>query len=339
VENHLKSCFETINQYAIISKTDIDGVIKYVNDNFCRISGYTLDEIIGKRHSLLRHSDTKYELYTDMWNTILDGRVWKGRLKNRSKLGPHYYLDNTIHPVIEDGVVSGFLSVAYNITEIEDAREHNIKTLFNSILQNRDTIVDRAMELEVSLDELKKILDDKYKTLLNPSKDFGNLEKIKEQNVKLYENIKELSIYLSFDTMLDSEVAKAHRYSYSLSIVRIAINIDRISNIVNSIELVKIAQEFKKCIDKNTRISDVVSKKGSGDIYVILSNSNHESASVYAKKIEKAVTEEFNNMYSYLNIKPIIVYTTLSDYESAKECKERVDTLFDENKKMVLHRA
>ena len=74
-----KSALDVI---APVSKTDAKGVITYVNDSFCAMSGYTKEELLGNRHTLLRHSETPRELYMEMWGAIRAKKVWKGRLKN-----------------------------------------------------------------------------------------------------------------------------------------------------------------------------------------------------------------------------------------------------------------
>ena len=84
--NLLKQYQEITDKSSIISKTDRRGRITYANDNFCKISGYTKDELIGKNHNMVRPIDSPKELYKDMWNTIKNKKIpWNGILKNISK--------------------------------------------------------------------------------------------------------------------------------------------------------------------------------------------------------------------------------------------------------------
>ncbi len=63
---------------AIVSKTALKGIITYANQDFCRISGFSLNELIGSNHNLVRHSDMPPEAFADLWATIKDGKPWSG---------------------------------------------------------------------------------------------------------------------------------------------------------------------------------------------------------------------------------------------------------------------
>lgn len=110
---------KAVDTSAIVSKTDLQGHITYVNDEFCRISGFMREELIGKTHALVRHSDTPDSTFIDMWRTIRAGDVWKGVIKNRSKTGHPYYVNSTMLPVFNDqGTVSEFMSVRHDVTDL-----------------------------------------------------------------------------------------------------------------------------------------------------------------------------------------------------------------------------
>ena len=68
--NFLKQYEDATNNSSIVSKTDIYGIITYVNDEFCRISGYSKDELVGKNHNIIRHPDNPRQIYKKLWDTI-----------------------------------------------------------------------------------------------------------------------------------------------------------------------------------------------------------------------------------------------------------------------------
>jgi PAS domain S-box-containing protein len=70
-----------VDDNCYISKTDINGTITFVNENYCKISAYNEDELIGQTHSKIRSTETDEKIYKDIWQTILSGKVWKGILK------------------------------------------------------------------------------------------------------------------------------------------------------------------------------------------------------------------------------------------------------------------
>src|SRR5437588_43183 len=94
---------------AIVSRTDLDGNIVYVNAGFIRISGYSEDELIGAPQNILRHPDMPAEAFGDMWGSIKAGMPWTGLVKNRCKNGDFYWVRANITPIREDGRTLGYL--------------------------------------------------------------------------------------------------------------------------------------------------------------------------------------------------------------------------------------
>ena len=105
---------------ALVSKTDPNGIITYVNDAFCAVSGYSREELIGKSHNIIRHPDNPDEMFREMWKTIKEEKqVWRGVVRNRAKNGKSYYVDSLIMPVLDpQGNVIEYISPRNNITEI-----------------------------------------------------------------------------------------------------------------------------------------------------------------------------------------------------------------------------
>jgi aerotaxis receptor len=83
----------------LVSETDRNGKIIFANEDFCRIAGYTLEELIGKPHSVVRHSDMPRGAFADLWNTVRQNRVWTGYVKNRTKDGGFYWVYATVYPM------------------------------------------------------------------------------------------------------------------------------------------------------------------------------------------------------------------------------------------------
>lgn len=98
-------------RHAIVSTTDTKGRINYVNPYFLEISGFELDELIGKAHNIVRHPDMPEEAFADMWSCLQAGIPWTGLVKNRCKNGDHYWVQANVTPVREKGEVVGYMSV------------------------------------------------------------------------------------------------------------------------------------------------------------------------------------------------------------------------------------
>jgi len=112
----LQEYIDVVDQHVITSQTDIKGRIIYASVAFCKISGYSKEELIGKDHRLIRHPDMPDSLFEDLWKTITAGKTWHGEIKNLKADGGYYWVDTMISPNIEDGKIIGYTAVRHDIT-------------------------------------------------------------------------------------------------------------------------------------------------------------------------------------------------------------------------------
>lgn len=103
----------------IVSETDEKGVILYANSDFCKIAGYLKEELIGKPHNIVRHSDMPKVAFEDLWNTIQAGKTWNGIVKNRTKEGNFYWVNATAYPSKTVDGKKRYISVRVKPTEEE----------------------------------------------------------------------------------------------------------------------------------------------------------------------------------------------------------------------------
>ena len=134
----LLSQYKTIvDKSAIVSKTNTNGIITYANDAFADISGYSIDELIGKSHNIVRHPDMSKNDFFKMWETIKNKDIWQGEVKNLKKNGETYIVSSTVMPILDfDGEIKEYISVRHDITdiynlkqEIEDTQKEIIFTM------------------------------------------------------------------------------------------------------------------------------------------------------------------------------------------------------------------
>lgn len=119
-----------LDQHDIVALTDAQGLIRFVNERFCEISGYSTEELIGQNHRILKSGEHPEAFYRDLWKTITAGEIWRGSICNRNKTGCLYWVQTTILPLLGlGGRTLGYLSVRTDVTRLVLAeRELALKT-------------------------------------------------------------------------------------------------------------------------------------------------------------------------------------------------------------------
>lgn len=118
----------------IITRTNVKGDIIYVNDKFCEVSGYAREELIGQNHRILRSGYHSDEFFKSMWKTIANGKVWRGEVKNKTKSGAYYWVDNHIVPILnEAGKPIEYLAIRTEITDRKEKERRN--TIFSIVIE------------------------------------------------------------------------------------------------------------------------------------------------------------------------------------------------------------
>lgn len=116
----LKQYKEIVDTSSIVSILSKDNRVNYVNDAFCKISGYEKEDLIGKDYYEVTKNKQTEDISTDIWKTIREEKkIWKGITKNISKVGEAYYLESTIKPILDDeGEIIEYIAIRYNVTAI-----------------------------------------------------------------------------------------------------------------------------------------------------------------------------------------------------------------------------
>ena len=122
--NFLLEYKKAIDESSIVSKTDKNGLITFVNKKFCEISGYEEDELIGKSHNIVRHPSMTKEFFNNLWKTIKNKEIFKGVIVNKKKNGLVYYVDTTIIPILDENKnIEEFIAIRHNITKVYEQKK------------------------------------------------------------------------------------------------------------------------------------------------------------------------------------------------------------------------
>ncbi|MBW6488339.1 MAG: EAL domain-containing protein [Sulfurimonas sp.] len=143
----------TVDRSFIVSKSDANGIITYVNDEFCNITGYSKDELLGKPHNIVRHPDMSKETFKDLWHTVKDlKQPWFGNIKNRKKDGSYYWVKAIINPIMDNnGNIVEYIGIRTDITQQQKIAQHFQEQLMVSV-KNFDSSLHLLKEYEKAID-------------------------------------------------------------------------------------------------------------------------------------------------------------------------------------------
>lgn len=194
---------KAVDASAIVSKSDLSGRITYVNDAFCKISGYSREELIGKPHNIVRSYDIDKSFYKELWDTIKSKNIFKGIIKNRAKNSIPYYVAATIIPILDEkGDIVEYLSLRFDITELINAKDralsaerakstflanmsHEIRTPLNAIIGFSDILCES--DPDKADKEYARIISRSAKSLLGIINDVLDISKIESGKLDINE--------------------------------------------------------------------------------------------------------------------------------------------------------
>lgn len=236
----------SVDKNFIVSKTDPKGIITYVNEEFCKASGYSKEELLGKPHNIIRHPDTDANIFKEMWHTIKDlKRPWFGEIKNLSKNQTEYWTKAIINPIFNaNGQIIEYMGIRTDITEIENAKisaqnaekaksaflatmSHELRTPLNAVIGFSQILIAKS---DMSQDRVKEYVEKIYSSgrhllnLVNNILDFSKIEsgkmQINKKELLLEDLINEIIL------LVENEALKKEIKIKKQNLLNIKINVD-----------------------------------------------------------------------------------------------------------------
>lgn len=170
MQEDLEDLRTVVNEVALVSKTDIEGNITFVNSYFCEVSAYTKEELIGQNHLLLKDEKTSSSIYKELIEKVNEGIIWEGKLKNISKTKEEFYIYLTVLPIYNNSgsTIKEFIWISFLTTDAElEAKEFKSRVVKNMYenRKNNSEARERIDELMYKISEYSGM-----KTLLNEEK-------------------------------------------------------------------------------------------------------------------------------------------------------------------------
>jgi len=202
-ENQLIKLSSAIEQNPVsVVITNYKGLIEYVNPKFTEMTGYKSEEVLGKNPRILKSGKMDPQIYTELWNTIISGKIWQGELINQNKSGEFYWAFKSISPIFDDKKqITNFVAIAEDITdkkkneaELIKAKEkaeesdrlksaflanisHEIRTPMNGIMGFAELLKEPDLSPE-NQQEFIEVIEQSGQRMLNIINDLIDISKI-----------------------------------------------------------------------------------------------------------------------------------------------------------------
>jgi len=299
---------DMIDKYIILSTTDLKGNITSVSSAFCDISGYTKDELIGKPHNIVRHPETKSEIFNQMWQTIKSGNKFNVNLKNLKKDGGYYWVNANIEPVFNSkGKIESYISIRHDITD-----KKMLKALNNSLEEKVQEEVknnrqkDQQMIEQSRLAQMGEMISMIAHQWRQPLSAIGSISAALELKSKL--------------NKLDNDMVLKQAHNISK-------NVQHLSSTINDFRDFFKPLKMKKDISFDDAIISALNIVGSSiedkSITIVKSLHSKEYFSTYSNELKQVILNLLKNAEDILiekNIQdPIITIITKDNYLSIKD--------------------
>jgi diguanylate cyclase (GGDEF)-like protein/PAS domain S-box-containing protein len=292
--NLLNEYKKAVDLSNIVSKTNPKGIITYVNDKFCEVSGYKREELIGKPHNIVRHPIMPSRIYKELWDTIKAKKTWNGLITNIQKDGKSYTVYSTIVPILDiDGDVVEYIAIRHDVTEFEQAKEQ-LSTLNKAMKHKVDELYSMAQTLEeqASIDVLTGVFN-----------------------------------RMKFEEFFDLEFQKAKMQRNQLSIILLDVDDFKLINDTFGHDIGDdVLKTMTKLISENIRSTDTLSRWGGEEFVILLPGTTLEQAKIVATNLKNVISKYKFNTINF-GVTCSFGVAVCNDSDNKERLFKRVDTV------------
>jgi PAS domain S-box-containing protein len=141
---------ERLFDHSIVGITDNEGTILYVNKNFCKISKYSEDELIGENHNILKSDEHSPKFFEELWDKISSEKVWEGEIKNKAKDGSYYWVKTVIIPITDDKIIKNYVAIQNDVTK-EKQIQQRLLNMEDDLLKQNITLLSEVEKKSADL--------------------------------------------------------------------------------------------------------------------------------------------------------------------------------------------
>jgi len=174
--NEFDDMLKALDESTMVTITDVDGALLYVNNLFCKVSKYSKEELMGaKPHELLKSGYHTEEFYKDIWDTISKGNAWRGDVKNKAKDGSFFWTLTTILPFFDDeGKPYKYIAIRKDVTDKINLESNLKNALSENIFQKKqiESQYEKLAEVDKLKEEFGSMITHELKTPLVPIKGY-----------------------------------------------------------------------------------------------------------------------------------------------------------------------
>lgn len=316
--------FNALTEASIVSKTDTNGVITYVNDSFCKITGYTRDEMIGHTHSILRHPKNSEFFYKELWDTITSGKIWRGRMVNLSKNGFEFITESTIIPLKdENGNIKEYMAIRNDITDVINLKREIYERNQDKIKQNKVREAQKSFLL---------LFTHELKTPLNA---IINFDKYIKKQLEMPREIDRTKIISLLDSILKNSTNMLEHITKILEISKIdAGKLNYFYSLFNANELVEdVLREYESLLKaKNINVTY------NSDKEVFIYSDEHRVKQIFSNILSNAIKYGNDKIVVTLSGNNVTTTLTIEDNGPGIKDKESVFGLFVQEDEHILER-